>query len=226
MTTPPVAGSDRFLTMRSHSDGECGTARCCPQALCCVCVFRLIQTRKPFLEIASFTTDPTRRKGGRGRLLVTVLKCLAQEHGGDGCTMFVHSRGTKEARGFWAAMGFRGASRFTAQLADTEGGTWGWDDTEEMEQCVKHYPVPQIDLHDALMRCRGPAAFDEDSTAKLTKGAKVWAMVDHAWVAGEVVQAATAGGSTVVVSLTGKGQDAHAVRREFVRPNPLAGAAR
>ena len=116
-------------------------------------------------------------------------------------------------------MGFRGASRFVAQLANTEGGTWGWDNTEEMEQCIRPHPLPQIELHDALQRCQGqPPAFQRDSELQPQAGAKVWALLDNVWVASQVVKVGK--GDDVEVRELPKGK-AKSIPRECLRPNPV-----
>ena len=69
-------------------------------------------------------------------MAAAAIRHLAWKHGAT--IMLVHSRTNPESKGFWASMGFKPASRFTAQLVDVDGGDWGWSDTHLMELNVEH----------------------------------------------------------------------------------------
>ena len=140
------------------------------------------RARSTFVEIGSFATDTRVRRCGAGRLLVGVMKMLAWK--ADATVMLVHSRTNPEAKRFWTAMGFRAASRFTGGLKMANGGEWGWEDTEEMEQEVVHMPHVQ----DALMKVtqQAPVLMNEPGTV-------VWARLQlpvggTRWIPSQVVR--------------------------------------
>jgi len=122
----------------------------CDQVPVSTAVYRITtaseRARSTFLEIGSFATDTRVRRCGAGRLLVGVLKTLAWK--AECSVLLVHSRTNSEAKRFWTAMNFTGACRFTCALKMANGGDWGWEDTEEMEQPVNHMPH----IRDALNR--------------------------------------------------------------------------
>ena len=184
---------------------------CRYEEVVCVCIYRCVRGPKSvFLEIASFTTDGNRRKEGNGALLCSVIKHLAWKHGAT--QMLVHSRSTPEAKGFWIAMGFKAASRFTAQLVDVDGGDWGWGDTALMEQNVEH----MAHISDQLLKVyRKPAPYTCNLNA-LRDNMCVWARVRRVWHPAKVL---VADGDTANVVLLALNEVHTSMPVEDLRPH-------